>query len=127
MVLLEKCVLLTASFREIEGAGFENRGGKGEFFGEFLLPLRPESGWQNQEDASFSFGPSLSDDDGRFDGLAETHFIGQNCTLGQWGTDSEQGSVNLMGIQVNLGVGDGLRQAIQTPATAAQRQRGGPI
>jgi hypothetical protein len=81
-----------------------------EFFGEFLLPLFAKRGGKDEEDFAAAFGPSLRDDDTGFDGLAEPYFVGEEDAFGEWGANSKKGGIDLVGVEVNAGVGDRARE-----------------
>ena len=45
---------------------------------QLLMPLLAQVGRHDDEDAALALGPALGDDQTRFDGFAQTHFIGQD-------------------------------------------------
>ena len=46
--------------------------------------------------------------------------MGQNRAFGQWGSNGEQGGVNLMRVEIHLGVGDGLGDLVHAASAAAK-------
>src|SRR5579871_1395834 len=71
------------------------------------MPLLPQARRDNDENLSFAFRPSLGQQDSGFDGLAQPNFVGKDGPLRKWGSESEQGGFDLMGVQVNLSVSKG--------------------
>ena len=69
----------------------------------------------------------LGDDDGGFDGFAEADFIGEDDAFRERRLDGEQGGIDLVGVEVHLGGGEGCRQALDSAAGAALGQEGGPV
>ena len=89
------------------GAAFQNNRRKGEFIGEFLLPLFAEGGGEDEEDFAAALGPALRHDDASFDGFAEPYFVGEEDALGEGGANGKEGGIDLVRIEVHAGVGDG--------------------
>ncbi len=98
----------------IVGLGFKNLAGQEKFLIQFLIPLFPQVGRGNDEDAAFALGPFLGKDQTGLNRLAQTDFVGQQRTFGQWGAEREQCRVHLMRIQVHLRTGDGVGELFNT-------------
>ena len=60
-----------------------------------------KSGGEDEEDSAAAFGPALGDDEGGFDRFAEANFVGENDAFGEWGADGEEGSVDLVGVEID--------------------------
>jgi len=52
-----------------------------------------------------AFGPALGEKDSGLNGLAETNFISKDGASGKWGPKGKKCGFHLMGIEVNLGIG----------------------
>ena len=110
-----------------DGTAFEDGGGQREFFGKLLLPLLAQGGGEDQQDFAATFGPALGDDDTGFDGFSETHFIGKQDAGGERGADGEECGVDLVGIEVDAGVGDGAGKGFDGSGRTSQGESGGPV
>ncbi len=102
--LFSKGLCLTLFDFLIERLGFENGRGEKEFFQQLLVPLLAQAGRNNDEDPAFPFSPYLGKNDTGLDSLTQTNFISQDRSTGEWRSERKQGCINLMGIQVNLGI-----------------------
>ena len=101
---------------------FEDGRRQGGFAGEFLIPLLAEIGGDNDEQFPFALCPFLREQNAGLDGLAQADLVGQDCASRQGGTEGEQGSVNLVGVQINLGIGERCREFLNAVRSAAFRQ-----
>jgi len=84
----------------------QNLGGDEELLAQLLLPLLAEHGGHDNENAPAAFSPLLRKHDTCFDRLAQSDFVGQDRTVGERRTQSEESGVDLMGIQVNPRIGN---------------------
>ena len=83
-----------------------------ELLQKLPVPLLAEGSRNDAEDSAFAFGPKLTDDESRLDSLAQADFIGQDRTTGQRRLESEQGRLDLMGIEIDSGVQKRLRELL---------------
>lgn len=93
------------------GAGLKDGGRQEELFRHFLMPLLPQIGRGDDEDASLPFRPALREKNSGFDRLAKADFIGEKGTIGEGGFEGKKGGVDLMGIEIDLGTCHGGREA----------------
>ena len=111
----------------IERLRLQDEGGQKELVQQFLIPLLAEIGRQDDQDFSFSFRPFLGDDNARLDGLSQTYFIGENGAFGQGRAESKEGSLNLMRVEIDLGVGQGRGQFFKAVRGTALGQLEGEV
>lgn len=94
---------------------------------QFLAPLLPQIGRHDHQDTAASFGPTLDDQEPRLDGLAQTHFVGQNRPPGEWITKRKQGCFDLVRVEIDLGVGENRRQPFDAVGCTTPRQFVGDV
>ncbi len=83
------------------GTGIENEGGEVEFVPEFQAPLFAErSGADDQQAAPF-LSPELAEDETRFDGFAQAHFVGEEHAFDRWGAEKIERGFDLVGVEVD--------------------------
>jgi hypothetical protein len=63
---------------------------------EFLRPLLAEGRRDNKLDVPLLLGPTLGNDQPGLNRLSQTNLVGKDRTLGQWGFQSEEGSIDLV-------------------------------
>ena len=103
-VALERAEVALLHSRVV-GLGLKKTAGQEELLAQLLMPLLPEIGGRDHQNAALSFCPALGEHEAGFDGLAESHFVRQQRALGQGGAEGEQGRVHLMRVQVHLRTG----------------------
>ena len=108
--------------RVVVGLRFEDSTRQKKLFLQLLMPLLPEIGRRDDQNPSSPFRPSLRDHETGFDGLAQANFISQNTALGQWGTEREERRLDLMWIQVDLGIDERPSELLIAVRSAAFRQ-----
>jgi hypothetical protein len=81
-------------------------------------PLLAQGGRTEYQESPFSLRPELTQNDARLDCLAEPHLVRQEYALGEWRFQGEQGSFDLMRVEINGSVEQGHGQAVH----AARRQ-----
>jgi len=69
-----------------------------------LTPLLAKVRWADDEQGTPSFRPILGEQYPRLDCLAESYFVGEDGPLGQGRPESEERGLNLVGIQIHLGI-----------------------
>jgi hypothetical protein len=72
--------------------------------GQLVLPLADQGFWNDQENPLKALGTTLRDDQTRFDGLAETHFVGEDATAIPKSPQGENNGIDLMGVGVDPGL-----------------------
>ena len=87
----------------VVGLGLQDAAGQEELLGQLLIPLLAQIGRRDDQDAPLALRPFLREDQARLDGLAETDLVGQQRALGERRLEGEQGGIDLMGIQIDLG------------------------
>jgi len=68
--------------RGVVGLGFQDGGRERELLQQFLLPLLPEGGGNDDQQPAAALGPRLAQDQARLDGFAEAHLVGEEHALG---------------------------------------------
>lgn len=94
----------------VERTGFQDERGQEELVGEFLTPLLAEIGRHDDQEPALAFGPPLGKQDARLDGLTETHLVGEDGPFGQGRLKGKEGGLDLVGIQIDLGISQRSRQ-----------------
>jgi hypothetical protein len=59
---------------------------------------------RDNQNAPLPLGPFLRKSQFGFNGFAQPNLVSQNRPFGQWGVKSKKGRLNLMGIEIDLGV-----------------------
>ena len=101
---------------------FENQGREKELVLQLHAPLAAERGGSDNQDAAPVLGPKLADDDSGLDGLAQSHFVGQDHALGEWGLKRKKGRHHLMGVQVDTCLGQDTCQLVVVRTAPVARQ-----
>src|ERR1039458_509552 len=69
------------------------------------MPLLAKAGGYDDDNLPFALSPSLGQENPSLNRLSKTDLVGEDRAFGQRGAEGEQGSLDLMGVQVNLSVG----------------------
>lgn len=107
------------------GARFQDDGGEGEFFLEFLRPLLAQAGRHDQQDAAPVLGPALRDDQAGFDRLSQPNLVCKQHAVGDRGREGKEGRINLMRVEVYASGGE--RPGKSVVRHALKRQAMGQI
>jgi len=105
-----------------QAGGIQDQAGQVEFFQQLLRPLLAQAGRADDQQAAFALGPVLPQHQCRFDGFAKTDLVGQDHALAERIPKRKQRSFDLVRIQIDTGVEQRLRQAIDPVSGMAQRQ-----
>ena len=70
-------------------------------------PLLAKVGWRDDEDAALALCPPLREHQPRLDGLAKPDLVGQQHTTRERRLEGEQRRVDLVRVQVDLGIDQG--------------------
>src|ERR1700745_4010891 len=62
----------------VERLGFQQHGGQEELIRKLLMPLFPQTRWDNDENLPLAFSPSLGQEDACLDCLAESYFVSED-------------------------------------------------
>ena len=73
------------------------------------------------------FRPTLSDQEARLDGLAQTDLIGEDRPAGQRIAEREQGRFDLVRVEINLSIGENRRQPFDAVGRTTPRQLVGDV
>ena len=95
----------------VVGLRFEDPAGKKELLGELLVPLLAQIGRRDHQNAPLAFGPSLRKHQSGLDGLAQADLVGQQGPFRERRIKREQGSFDLMGVQIDLALATTPRRA----------------
>ena len=106
----------------VVGLGFKDDRGQVELFFQLLLPLFAERGREDQEDSPSPFGPSLGQDDSGLNGLPQANLIGKDYPLGQRRPEGEHGGIDLMGVEIDAGIGNRPGEIVDAVRGRFQRQ-----
>src|SRR5690606_7136615 len=87
-----------------QGNGVQNDCGNRELVVQLLRPLFPQTGRTDDQQSSAALGPVLADDQGGFDGLAQTHLICQQDAFLQGVSKREKGCLDLVRVQIDASV-----------------------
>ena len=87
-----------------QAAGIEDERRDEELLLQLLHPLVSQRGGNDGQDTPAALGPELADDEAGLDGLPEPNLVGQEGAVGQRRAEREEGSVDLVGVQVDRGV-----------------------
>ena len=98
-----------------------------ELVGQFLAPLLPQVGRNDDQDATLPLRPALGDQEPGLDGLSQAHLVGQDGTTGKRVPEGEQSRLDLMGIQVDLGIRENRRQLLDAVEAPPPRQFMGDV
>ena len=90
--------------RGVVTARFQDQTLQVELVLQLLVPLLAQVGRNDDEDAPLALGPVLGDDQARFDGLPQTHFVGQDDAPRQRIAAGEQGRFHLVRVEVDGGI-----------------------
>ena len=71
---------------------------------QFLMPLLAQVGRDDDEYPAPSLGPALRDHQARLDGLAEAHFVGKDDAARKRVAAGEEGGIDLMRVEIDLGI-----------------------
>src|SRR5690606_17790321 len=82
--------------------GFQNKPLQAELVLQLLMPLFAQVGRDYDEDPALSLCPALRDDQAGFNSLAEANFIRKDDPARQRVAAGEEGSIDLMRIEINL-------------------------
>ncbi len=92
--------------RGVVGLGLQQAAGQKELLGQLLIPLLAQVGRRDDQDAPLALRPLLREHQARLDGFAQAHFVGQQRALRERRSESKQGSIDLMRIQIDLRVNE---------------------
>ena len=98
--------------RLVEAACLQDDGRQEELVRQFLAPLLAQVGRHDDQQAALSFGPVLGEQEPGLDGLAQPDFVGQDRTLREGAAEGEECGLDLMGIQIDLGIGQHRRELL---------------
>src|ERR1039458_3769877 len=68
------------------------------------MPLLAKAGGYDDDNLPLALSPSLGQENPSLNRLSQPNFVGEDRPFGQRGAEGEQGSFDLMGVQVNLSV-----------------------
>lgn len=98
-------LLAAVSFlQRVVALGFEDQPLQTELVLQFLMPLLAQVGGDDDENPAPPFGPALRNDQARLDGLAEAHLVGKDDAARKWVAAGEEGSIDLMRVEIDLGI-----------------------
>ena len=91
---------------------------------QLVLPLPEQGPWQDDEDAGGDFRHQLSDDEPRFDGLAETHLVGKDAAALRDSPEGEHHGIYL--VRVRIHPASALRSNLPAPLARPPAAARGP-
>ena len=108
--------------RGLGGGAVQALADQAELLPHLVPPLRPERRRDEDEDAALPLRHQLGDHHPRFDGLAEAHLVGEDAAAVGDRLEGEGRRLELVRVQVDLGLGEGRGDAGQVVARAAEGQ-----
>jgi hypothetical protein len=96
----------------IAALGFENDGFEGKLVLQLLIPLLAQVGRDDDQNSAAAFGPKLREHEASFDGLSQADLVGQDNTTGQGVPAGKQRRFDLMRIQIDLGIDQGVAKRL---------------
>ena len=91
----------------------ENHRGQVEFFLELHSPLLADRCWTHHKDFALALSPVLTYDQPRFDGFAKPYFVGEYHALGERRAQCKECCLDLVRVEVDLGIEKRHRQAVK--------------
>ena len=82
-----------------------------ELVAQLVAPLGAEGRRDEHDGPALPLGGELGEDDARLDGLAEPDLVGEDGTAGREGIERKGGRLDLMGVEIDRGMGQGRREA----------------
>jgi len=119
---LVKGIGLALALNLAHGAGVDDAVGEMKFFLEFHAPLHPQSGRADDQQPAAALGPVLAKDQPRLDGLAQPDLVSEDHAPGKRGAEGEEGGLELMGIEIDVGVEEGVGDFADEIAAEVLRQ-----
>jgi hypothetical protein len=90
------------------GAAVHEHGLQIELLLELAVPLRAQGGGREDEDAVLPLGDELADGEARLDRLAEAHLVREHAAAARNGVEREGRGLDLVRVEVDLGLGQGV-------------------
>ena len=111
----------------VEGPGFQDGRWQEELVGQFLAPLLPQVGRHDDQDATLAFRPALVDQEPGLDGFPQPDFVGQDGAAGKRVAEGEECRLDLVRIEIDLGIGQDRRQLLNAVGSTTPRQFVGDV
>jgi len=103
------------------GLGIEDHSREMELLLQFQRPLLADGGGADNQLLAPTLCPVLAEHQPRLDGLAQPHLVCQQNALRDRRADSEEGGLDLVGVQVNTGVKERPGQTLDAAAATARQ------
>ena len=71
---------------------------------QLLMPLLAQVRGNNDQNPAPPLRPALRDHQARLNGLAEAHFVGKDDAARKWVAAGEEGGIDLVRVEVDLGI-----------------------
>ena len=88
--------------RGVVGPGFEDLARQEELFAKLLMPLLPQVGGSDDQNAAFPLRPLLGNNQTCLNRFSQSYLIGEDRPTGQRRPKSEKRSIDLMRIEIHL-------------------------